>query len=84
MLRLRLNAGISSMEFQARFGLNFDAMYGRRLQLYSDNGFMVYDGDRYFFTPKGMYVSNSILSTILDFDKESRIVGGIADGSDKA
>lgn len=84
MLRLRLTEGISSMEFSARFGLNFDALYGRRLQLYIDNGFMVYDGDRYFFTPKGMYVSNYILSTILDFDEDSRIVGGIADGSDKA
>ena len=84
MLRLRLCEGISSMEFSARFGLNFDALYGRRLKIYIDNGFMVYDGDRYFFTPKGMYVSNYILSTILDFDKDSRIVGGIADGSDKA
>ncbi len=84
MLRLRLTDGISSREFAARFGLNFDALYGRRLQLYIDNGFMVYDGDRYFFTPKGMYVSNYILSTILDFDENSRIVGGIADGSDKA
>ncbi len=84
MLRLRLTEGISSREFSTRFGLNFDALYGRRLQLYIDNGFMVYDGDRYFFTPKGMYVSNYILSTILDFDENSRIVGGIADGSDKA
>ncbi len=84
MLRLRLCEGVSSTAFAARFGMNFDALYGRRLQLYIDNGFMVYDGDRYFFTPKGMYVSNYILSTILDFDKDSRIVGGIADGSDKA
>ena len=84
MLKLRLTEGISSMEFSARFGLNFDALYGRRLQIYIDNGFMRYDGDRYAFTPKGMYVSNYILSTILDFDEDSRIVGGIADGSDKA
>lgn len=84
MLKLRLAEGISSMEFSARFGLNFDALYGRRLQIYIDNGFMRYDGDRYSFTPKGMYVSNYILSTILDFDEDSRIVGGIADGSDKA
>lgn len=84
MLKLRLAEGISSVEFSARFGLNFDALYGRRLQIYIDNGFMRYDGDRYAFTPKGMYVSNYILSTILDFDEDSRIVGGIADGSDKA
>lgn len=84
MLRLRLTEGISASEFQARFGMNFDAVYGRRLKIYIDNDFMRYDGDRYRFTPKGMYVSNYILSAILDFDKDSRIIGGIADGSDKA
>lgn len=83
MLRLRLTEGISSADFTARFGMNFDALYGRRLQIYIDNGFMKYDGDRYSFTPKGMYVSNYILSSIIDFDEESRIVGGIADGSDR-
>lgn len=82
MLRLRLADGVSSTEFTSRFGINFDAVYGRRLKVYIDNGFMRYDGDRYAFTPKGMYVSNYILSNILDFDEDSRIVGGIADGSD--
>ena len=84
MLRLRLAAGISSDEFSSRFGRNFDALYGRKLKVYIDNGFMSYNNGRYFFTPKGMYVSNYILSNILDFDEDSRIVGGIADGSDKA
>ena len=84
MLRLRLADGISSSEFSSRFNMNFDALYGRRLKIYIDNGFMSYDGDRYAFTPKGMYVSNYILSAILDFDEESRIVGGIADGTDRA
>ncbi len=84
MLHLRLTEGISAMEFEVLFGMNFDGIYGRRLQIYIDNGFMTYNGDRYAFTPKGMYVSNYILSAILDFDEESRIVGGIADGSDKA
>lgn len=83
MLRLRLTDGISSSEFEKRFNLNFDALYGRRLNIYINGGFMQYDGDRYSFTPKGMYVSNYILSTILDFDEKSRIVNGIADGSDK-
>jgi hypothetical protein len=51
--------------------------------VYIDNGFMLYDGDRYAFTPKGMYVSNYILSNILDFDEESRLVASITDGDDK-
>lgn len=84
MLKLRLTEGISAMEFERRFGMNFDAIYGRKLQIYIDNGFMTYNGDRYAFTPKGMYVSNYILSAILDFDEDSRIIGGIADCSDKA
>ena len=83
MLRLRLADGISSEQFLQRFGLNFDALYGRRLKVYIDNDFMQYDGDRYAFTPKGMYVSNYILSNILDFDEESRLVASIADGDDK-
>lgn len=83
MLRLRLADGISSAEFSSRFGLNFDALYGRRLKIYIDNGFMTFDGDRYAFTPKGMYVSSYILSNILDFDGNSHIIGAIADGSDK-
>ena len=83
MLRLRLSDGISSSRFRERFGLNFDALYGRRLKVYIDNGFMTYDGDSYAFTPKGMYVSSYILSNILDFDENSHIITSIADGSDK-
>ena len=83
MLRLRLADGISSSRFRERFGLNFDALYGRRLKLYIDNGFMTYDGDSYAFTSKGMYVSSYILSNILDFDENSHIITSIADGSDK-
>ncbi len=83
MLRLRLSDGVSATEFEKRFGINFDGLYGRKLKLYIDNGFMKYDGDRYYFTPKGMYVSNYILSAILDFDEESGIISGIADGTDK-
>ncbi len=83
MLRLRLSDGVSSSMFRNRFGMNFDALYGRKLKIYIDNGFMTYDGDRYALTPKGMYVSNYILSNILDFDEDSRIVGSIANCDDK-
>jgi oxygen-independent coproporphyrinogen-3 oxidase len=83
MLRLRLADGISSAKFSARFGLNFDALYGRRLKIYIDNGFMTYDGDMYALTAKGMYVSNYILSNLLEFDGNSHIINSIADCSDK-
>ncbi len=83
MLRLRLADGISCTDFERRFGLNFGALYGRRLSLYIDNGFMTFDGERYAFTPKGMFVSNAILSALLDFDSDSRLILSAADGSDK-
>ncbi len=82
MLRLRLTEGISSSRFERRFGMNFDALYGRRLKIYIDNGFMTYDGDCYAFTPRGMYVSNYILSSILDFDEQSHIIMSAADGTE--
>jgi hypothetical protein len=42
---------------------------------------MVKHGKNYAFTVKGMYVSNYILSTMLDFDSD--ISYGIANGSDR-
>ena len=67
MLRMRLSDGISRREFYHRFGKDFDRMYGRFFKKYIDGGFVVCDGDRYAFTPRGMFVSNYILSDILDF-----------------
>jgi hypothetical protein len=56
-------------------------MYGKYLKLYIENGFMLKRGSNYAFTTKGMYVSNYILSTMLDFD--SSIVSNIVNGTDK-
>ena len=83
MLRMRLADGISSAKFGERFGLNFDALYGRRMKIYIDNGFMTYDGDTYALSAKGMFVSNYILSNLLEFDGNSHIINSIADCSDK-
>jgi oxygen-independent coproporphyrinogen-3 oxidase len=81
MLRLRLNEGLNTEEFRELFNLNFDRMYGKYLKLYTENGFMLKRGSNYAFTTKGMYVSNYILSTMLDFD--SSIVSNIVNGTDK-
>jgi len=81
MLRLRLNAGLDTQEFARRFGRDFERMYGKYLRVYVENGFMQKQDGRYSFTTKGRYVSNYILSTMLDFD--SGISRGIADGSDR-
>ena len=68
MLGMRLRDGISCREFTARFGDSLDDYCGRRLNEYVPDGFVTFDGDRYAFTPKGMYVSNYILSSVLPMD----------------
>lgn len=67
MLRFRLNDGISVKEFYRRFGKDFERMYGAKLQKYINAGYMENNQDRYFFTPTGMFISNYILSDLLDF-----------------
>lgn len=81
MLQLRLKSGLNTEKFRELFGRSFERMYGKYLPAYVENGFMVKNGANYAFTVKGMYVSNYILSTMLDFD--GGIAEGIADGSDK-
>ena len=41
---------------------------------------MTHKGKNYAFTVAGKYVSNYILSAMIDFDSD--IVSGVADGSD--
>ena len=81
MLSLRLTKGIDLREFTKQFGLDFEKMYGELLDAYVDGGFMTRLENGYAFTPKGMYVSNYILSDMLDFDSE--IDRNIANGSDR-
>ena len=81
MLRLRLTEGVDEDAFAERFGLSFERMFGKYLRLYTENGFMEKNGRFYRFTPKGMFVSNYILSAMLDF--ESELISGVADGTDR-
>lgn len=81
MLNLRLKKGINIIEFKKMFGLDFEDMYKDLLGAYVENGFMDKTGNGYAFTTKGMYVSNYILSAMLDFDSEIDI--NIANGLDK-
>lgn len=81
MLRMRLTEGVDTGDFAAKFGVSFEKMFAKYLPMYLDNGFMKNKGRKYFFTPKGMFVSNYILSAMLDFDSD--IIKGVADGSDR-
>ena len=66
MLRMRLGDGVDKQAYRSLFGFDFDSRYGGKLKNYVDSGFVISDGDSCRFTTDGMYVSNSILSTILD------------------
>ncbi len=67
MLRMRLAEGVNERDFSRLFGMSFIATYGRLLEKYRNGGFVIKRGDSYAFTPRGMFVSNYILSDILDF-----------------
>ncbi|MBE6621767.1 MAG: radical SAM family heme chaperone HemW [Ruminococcaceae bacterium] len=81
MLRMRLTEGVDTDAFSSLFGVSFEKLFAKYLNLYASHGFMEKSGRRWHFTPKGMYVSNYILSAMLDFDSD--ILSGIADGSDR-
>ena len=68
MLRLRLADGIDEREFTRRFGFSFDKMYGERCEWFVKSGFMTAKNGVYALTPRGMFVSNYILTEILDFN----------------
>ncbi len=68
MLRFRLTEGLDTREFIRRFGASFDALYGHKLSRFIKGGYMTYQGGRYALTPQGMFVSNYILSEILEFE----------------
>ena len=67
MLRFRLCEGVDVALFKNRFGVSFEGMYGKKLEPFIKSGLVRREGDRYFLTPEGMLVSNTILSDILDF-----------------
>ena len=66
MLGLRLEAGISYVEFKENFGSDFLAVYPCAYE-FIRMGFMCECEGRIAFTTKGFLVSNTILSQMLDF-----------------
>ncbi len=66
MLGMRLSRGIDISEYESRFGKNFYGRFGKKFQKFSPE-FAVLSENNCRFTEKGMFVSNYILSEILDF-----------------
>lgn len=71
MLGMRLEDGISVKDFEERFGVSFAEKYGKALDEYVEDGFVVADGESYRFTTSGMFVSNYILSEVLELNRNS-------------
>ncbi|MBQ7383408.1 MAG: radical SAM family heme chaperone HemW [Clostridia bacterium] len=67
MLRMRMCEGVSHSEFYERFGEDFEGLYGERLSRYKDMGYVLTENNRTRFSDKGFFISNYILSDILDF-----------------
>ena len=65
MLRLRLSEGISEEEFSARFGVSLSSLYPP-LEERIKGGFLKREEGRISFTDQGFFVSNTILSEMLD------------------
>lgn len=67
MLRLRLASGIDEAEFERRFGESFTCRYPY-VDLMLKEGFMQKTDGHISFTDKGFFVSNYILSEMLDLE----------------
>ncbi len=67
MMNFRLSRGISTKEYKEKFGKDFNNKYFNFLEPYIKNGYITHGNGRYSFTERGMYVSNYILSSIIEF-----------------
>ena len=79
MLRFRLKEGLICRDFARLFGFSFEDLYGRKMAPYVKNGFATYRDGAFALTPKGMFVSNYILSDILDFEDLGQV--GVFNGT---
>lgn len=68
MMRLRLSDGLSIETFNNRFDMDFEKKYLQRIIPFINSGYIIFDHTRkcISLTDAGMYVSNYILSEILD------------------
>ncbi len=69
MLKLRTAEGISARDFSERFGADFESLFGARLAAYEALGLTKRTECGVAFSREGLYVSNTILSELLDFSE---------------
>ena len=65
MLGLRKVSGIDTEDFYKTFGTDFGP-YAERLEKYVERGYAVHEGSVFRLDPRGLFVSNTIISDVLD------------------
>ena len=65
MLALRISDGISLNDYKTRFGVDFISGREGEIARLVDLGYAVLDSDRFYLTDKGMYVSNTIICSLV-------------------
>lgn len=68
MMRLRLSDGLSVKEYEEKFSSSLPEKYIERMVPFIKSGHIIYSNERYSLSDDGMYVSNYILSDILDLE----------------
>ena len=64
-LGMRKTIGISESEFFNKFNEHFSNIYREKIEKYLKNKLIIHQNDRYFFSNRGMQISNTILSDLL-------------------
>lgn len=64
-LGLRLMAGVSVSEFERRFGVPMEQVYGLVIRSYTEQGLLKTERDRLMLTELGIDVSNSVMADFL-------------------
>ena len=68
MRAMRTSSGVNEKDFYKKFGKNFFDVFGEKLEPFCREGLVVRESGRCVFTDKGFYLSNAVLSEILEFD----------------
>lgn len=68
MMRMRLDAGLSLSEYKKRFSAPLPQKYIERLYPFVKTGHIIFNNERYSLSDNGMYISNYILSEVLDLE----------------
>lgn len=68
ILGLRLIEGVSTQEFEARFGMSPTASFGPAIERHLGTGLLEWAGDRLRLTPRGLLLANEVFVDLLPED----------------